>query len=68
VVDGELGPVAPVAETARALSAPELVASDPAEIATAEIATAGIATAGIATAEAPPAEAGRPVGLVRAAR
>jgi DNA recombination protein RmuC len=48
VVDGELGPVAPVAETTRALSAPELVTGDP--------------------AEASLAEAGRPVGLVRAAR
>jgi DNA anti-recombination protein RmuC len=32
VVEGELGPPAPVEETARALSAPELVASGPAEI------------------------------------
>jgi DNA recombination protein RmuC len=32
VVQGELGPLAPVEETTRALSAPELVASGPAEI------------------------------------
>ena len=48
VVDSELDPLVPVEETTRALSAPELMASGPAELA--------------------PAEAGRPVGLVRAAR
>jgi len=53
VVEGELGPLAPVQETARALSAPELVAGGLAEI---------------APAEAAPAEAGRRVGLVRAGR
>ena len=66
VVEGELGPLAPVAETTRPLSAPELVAEparrrssrheDPAwhEVAPAR--------------SVPPAEAGRPVGLVRAVR
>jgi len=36
VVDGELDPLVPVEETTRALSAPELMASGPAEIAPAE--------------------------------
>ena len=54
VVEAELDPVPPVEETTRALSAPELTASGPAEIGPA-----------IAPAET---EAGRPVGLVRAAR
>jgi DNA recombination protein RmuC len=52
VVDSNLDPLVPVEEATRALSAPELVASGPAEI---------------APAEASPAET-RPVGLVRAAR
>jgi DNA recombination protein RmuC len=39
VVQGELGPLAPVEETTRALSAPELVADGPAEIAPAETET-----------------------------
>jgi DNA recombination protein RmuC len=50
VVEGELDPLMPVEEAARTLSAPELLASAPAEIAGASD------------------EAGRPVGLVRAAR
>jgi DNA recombination protein RmuC len=54
VVDGELDPLLPVEETTRALSAPELTATGPPEIGSA-----------IAPAET---EAGRPVGLVRAAR
>jgi DNA recombination protein RmuC len=33
VVDGDLEPLVPVEETTRALSAPELTAGDPAEIA-----------------------------------
>jgi DNA recombination protein RmuC len=52
VVDGELDPLVPVEETPRALSAPELSAP---ELTAAEL-------------TAPEAEAGRPVGLVRAAR
>jgi DNA recombination protein RmuC len=36
VVDGELDPLAPVEETTRALSAPELMANGPAELAPAE--------------------------------
>jgi DNA recombination protein RmuC len=53
VVDGDLEPLAPVEETTRALSAPELLASGPAEL---------------ASAEASSSESGRPVGLVRAGR
>jgi DNA recombination protein RmuC len=53
VTDAELSPVAPVTETARPLSAPELVAGPQAELAQAELAQA---------------EDHRPVGLVRAAR
>ena len=53
VVEGELDPLAPVEETTRALSAPELMASGLAEIAPAEAASAGT---------------GRPVGLVHAGR
>jgi len=58
VVDSELDPLLPVEETTRALSAPELTASGPPEIGP-EIGAA------ISSAET---EAGRPVGLVRAAR
>jgi DNA recombination protein RmuC len=62
VVDSELDPLLPVEETTRALSAPELTSSGPPEI--------GLE---IRTAIAPPetgsaTEAGRPAGLVRAAR
>jgi DNA recombination protein RmuC len=53
VVEGELGPLAPVEETTRLLSAPELAAGGLAELAPAEAALA---------------ETVRPVGLVRAAR
>ena len=53
VVDSDLEPLVPVEETTRALSAPELVASGPAEL---------------ASAEALSSESGRPVGLVRAGR
>jgi DNA recombination protein RmuC len=53
VVDGDLEPLAPIQETSRALSAPELLASGPAEL---------------ASVEAPSSESGRPVGLVRAGR
>jgi DNA recombination protein RmuC len=53
VVEGELGPLAPVAEATRPLAAAELMADDPAEITPAQDA---------------PGETGRPVGLVRAAR
>jgi DNA recombination protein RmuC len=55
VVDSELDPLLPVAETTRALSAPELMASGPPEI-------------GPEIAPAETTEAARPVGLVRAAR
>ena len=55
VVEGELDPLAPVEETTRALSAPELMAGGLAEIAPAEIAPAEVAP-------------GRPVGLVHAGR
>ncbi len=58
VVDGDLEPLVPVEETTRALSAPELVASGPAELASAEL----------ASAETLSSESGRPVGLVRAGR
>ena len=58
VVDSELDPLLPVEETTRALSAPELTAGGPPEIGP-EIGAA------ISSAET---EAGRPVGLVRAAR
>ena len=62
VVDSELDPLLPVEGTTRALSAPELTASGPPEIGL-EIHTA-IAPPEIGS----PTEAGRPVGLVRAAR
>ncbi len=64
VVDAELAPPAPVEETARALSAPELIARDPAEIGPPGIGPAGIGPAGIGSAEA----GKHRVGLVRAAR
>ena len=63
VVEGELGPLTAVTETTRPLSAPELVADGPAEIAPAQVSPAHVSPA-----EVSPAEAGRPVGLVRAAR
>jgi DNA recombination protein RmuC len=53
VVEGELDPLAPAEAATRALSAPELIASGPAEIAPAEAASA---------------ETGRPVSLVHAGR
>ena len=56
VVEGELGPLAPVEETTRLLSAPELTAGGPAELAPAE--------AALAETVRPV----RPVGLVRAGR
>jgi DNA anti-recombination protein RmuC len=57
VVDGELDPLVPVEETPRALSAPELSAP---ELSAPELTAAELT--------APEADAGRPVGLVRAAR
>jgi DNA recombination protein RmuC len=60
VVDGDLEPLAPIQETSRALSAPELLASGPAELAPAGLAPASV--------EASASESGRPVGLVRAGR
>ena len=58
VVGGELAPVAPVEETARALSAPELVADRPAGLASAEGWAAGLE----------PVDIGRRADLVRTAR
>ena len=68
VVDGELTAPALVEETTRALSAPELIAGEPAEIGLAEIGPAEIGPAEIAPAEIGPGELDRAgVGLVRAA-
>ncbi len=58
VVGGELAPVAPVEETARALSAPELVADEP----------AGLEPVGLEPAGLEPAGVGRRADLVRAGR
>jgi DNA recombination protein RmuC len=62
VVGGELAPVAPVEETARALSAPELVADEPAGLEPAGLEPAGSWRAGLEAA------GGRRADLVRAAR
>jgi DNA recombination protein RmuC len=59
VTDGDLLPLAPVEETARALSAPEFVAGGPAEIESAEIESADSWRAGFDPAD---------IDLVRAAR
>jgi DNA recombination protein RmuC len=83
VVDGELAPVAPVAETARALSAPELAADEltglePAGLEPAGLEPAGLEPAGLEPAGLEPAggwaaglaaaDIGRSTDLVRAAR
>ncbi len=70
VVEGELGPLTPVTETTRPLSAPELVADGPPEIAPAQVspAQASPGRSEVSPAEVSPTGAGRPVGLVRAAR
>ena len=64
VVEGELTAPALVEETARALSAPELVAPEPAEVGPAELSPAEVGPAELSPAEVGPAE----VSLVRAAR
>jgi DNA recombination protein RmuC len=58
VVGETISSLAPLEETARALSAPELVASGPAEIGPAEIGPAEIGPAEIGPAEIGPAEIG----------
>jgi DNA recombination protein RmuC len=76
VTDGEIAPLVPLEQTARALSAPELVADRPAEVRPAEIEPAEIEPAEIEPAEIEPAEiepaeswqAGFDFDLVRAAR
>ncbi len=68
VVDAELATPAPVEETTRALSAPEFVASEPAQIEPAQIEPAGNGAAPIEPAGNGTAEPGQRVSLVRAAR
>ncbi len=64
VVEGELTAPALVEETTRALSAPELVAAEPAEVGPAELSPAEVGRAEVGRAEVGLAE----VSLVRAAR